>query len=71
MGQFSSKWWVSTGVIVATAGVTVIADAQANGVELPTWVAAVGAVLSPVLVWWKNENRPSPSAVTAATAGAG
>ena len=66
----SSKWWASTIVSTVTVLVLLVTAAQDQGVELPEWLALVGAVLGPIVVYVKAENRPSPSARKAIQSGA-
>ena len=62
----SSKWWASTAVSLIVALAAVIDAADVQGVDLPPWVYLLGAVLTPIAVYVKAENRPSSSARQAA-----
>lgn len=62
----SSKWWVSAIVSTIIGAVAIIDAAQGQDVDLPAWVYLIGAILSPIAVYLKAENRPSSSAIEAA-----
>lgn len=62
----SNKTWVSGVIIVLSAVLSVVNDLQAEGMELPGFIAVAVGVLGPFVVWYKSENNPSPSGIKAA-----
>lgn len=64
----SAKWVVSTLITVSGVLVVVVAELQADGIELPSIVVTVSTVLAAVASYLKRETRPPSSAVEAARA---
>jgi len=58
----SSKWVVSTVATVVITLVAVLDASETAGVDLPPWVYVIGGLLAPLVVYLKQENRPSSSA---------
>ncbi len=65
----SSKWMTSTVISVAGVIVVVVAQLQADGIELPSIVFTVATFAAGILSYLKKENRPPDSARAAIKAG--